>query len=429
MVLATVIGAAGLGFSARPARGQDTTAGVHIGLTFQPGTKPGVLILPVRGVGGDSVLAILSRDLDFGDRVTVISMSDAGQGPPTAGVNYQLAAKLRASVIVQAFLEPSALHVVIHDVGRKRIADSRVVDLPAALGSADWRLAVHGASDEIERIVTGVRGVAQTRITFGRENEIYIVDSDGANARAVSPRSTSPMSPAWDPTGRFITYSVFGSRGTQVVVDDLATSTVRPLTTTPGGVNATPVYSPDGTMIAYAHGDEEGTDLYMVAASLAGPARRVTIGHGTDNIQPTFSPDGRKIAFTSGRVGHPEVYITDVDGTNTELLTPYEFGDDYYRSSADWSPDGRVIAFQSRISGQFQVMTISLRDRGIKQLTSDGINEDPSWAPDSRHLVFASNRTGVRQLWVLDAESGRVRQLTFGSAVRLPAWSRPLHAP
>ncbi len=74
-------------------------------------------------------------------------------------------------------------------------------------------------------------------------------------------------------------------------------------------------------------------------------------------------------------------------------------------------------------------MTISLRDHGIKQLTSDGINEDPSWAPDSRHMVFTSNRGGIGELWVLDTESGRARQLTFGVAARLAAWSRPLHSP
>jgi TolB protein len=135
------------------------------------------------------------------------------------------------------------------------------------------------------------------------------------------------------------------------------------------------------------------------------------------------------MAFTSGRPGHPEVYITDVDGTNPELLTPYEFGDDYYRASPDWSPDGRLIAYQSRVSGQFQIMTISLNGGTIKQTTSDGINEDPSWAPDSRHVVFTSNRSGVRQLWVLDVESSRTRQLTFGGAARLSAWSRALGAP
>ena len=56
------------------ARSQDTTAtrGVRIGLTYAPGTRPGVFVLPVTGPNADSVKAILMRDLDFGDRVSVI---------------------------------------------------------------------------------------------------------------------------------------------------------------------------------------------------------------------------------------------------------------------------------------------------------------------------------------------------------------------
>ena len=56
-----------------PLVAQDTTAqrGVRIGLTYQPGTRPGVVVLPVNGANGDSVRAILQRDLDFGDRVEV----------------------------------------------------------------------------------------------------------------------------------------------------------------------------------------------------------------------------------------------------------------------------------------------------------------------------------------------------------------------
>ena len=80
------------------------------------------------------------------------------------------------------------------------------------------------------------------------------------------------------------------------------------------------------------------------------------------------------------------------------------------------------------IAGNFQIITINLRDRSLKQLTSDGRNEDPSWAPDGRHLTFVSNRTRRAQLWVLDIETGRTRQLTRGAAVRLPAWSPRLAA-
>jgi TolB protein len=143
-------------------------------------------------------------------------------------------------------------------------------------------------------------------------------------------------------------------------------------------------------------------------------------------VSPSFSPDGSRLAFTSGRNGHPEVYTADIDGSNTELLTPFNFGDQNYRSNPEWSPDGLSIAFQSQLAGRFQIMIITLRDRTVKQLTNDGINEDPSWAPDGRHLVFTSSRTGVRQLFVLDAESGRTRQLTHADGARLAAWSRYL---
>ena len=100
-----------------------------------------------------------------------------------------------------------------------------------------------------------------------------------------------------------------------------------------------------------------------------------------------------------------------------------DFAAGAYRASPDWSPDGRRWLSIAHRLGSFQLMTVSLRDRSLKQLTSDGRNEDPSWAPDARHLVFVSDRSGVRQLWVLDTESGRTRQLLRGGAAQLPAWS------
>jgi TolB protein len=422
-----------LAWSAQPVAAQDTTfkEGVRIGLRYDPGIRPNVLVLPVPGANGDSVRALLQRDLDYGDAVLVMygNLATAAEGAAggnapggTDAPNYPLLAKLGTNVLIRATLAPSALHIAVHDVAAARVAQVRDFPLSATPLSSEWRMELHAASDEIGRWISGRSGVSATRIVFVRDGQIWMIDSDGANARAVSDRGTA-LSPAWSPNGRSIAYSAFGERGTQIVVRDLVEGTSRWLSATPGGLNITPIFSPDGAAIVYAHGEENGTDLVSASPFESGPARRVTVGHGSDNVSPTFSPDGRRIAFTSGRSGHPEVYITDVDGTNADLLTPYAFGDQYYRSNPDWSPDGRVIAFQSQINGTFQVMTINLRDRGIRQLTSEGRNEDPSWAPDARHLVLTSTRSGTRELFVLDVESGRVRQLTFGSAARLAAWS------
>lgn len=422
-VMAGLVGAVCL---ASVALAQDTTSrqGVRIGLTYQPGTKPGVLVLPVAAAYGDSVRAILERDLDHGDRVTVVPGSAAP--PPGAGaLNYSLYGQLGAAAVVRLTLTGSGgIVVVLHDVAGKRVIDTRTAALIGAPLSGDWRMSVHRVADELERSITGVRGIASTRIAFVRDGRVTLVDSDGANMRAVTDRGRA-LSPAWHPAGRTLAYSLFAERGgTQVVARDLSSGGTRVVSERPG-LNITPTFSRDGRTIVFGHGQEAGTDLVAVAAT-GGGTRRVTVGRGSDNVSPTFSPDGQRLAFTSGRSGHPEVYISDADGTNAELLTPYAFGDQSYRSNPDWSPDGRSIAFQSLIGGRFQVMTISLRDRSIKQVTSEGGNEDPSWAPDGRHLVVTSTRTGSRQLFVIDVESGRARQLTFGGAPRSAAWSPAL---
>ena len=411
---------------AATAKAQDTTSqrGVRIGLSYALGSKPGVYIAPVSGVAGDSIRAILQRDLDYGDRVTLIGMDSAGLalGPLMGNgrPSYDVFTRLGAAALVVPSVSATGVRITLHDVAAKKVVETRDFALPGAPSSHGWRLALHAVSDVVEEWVTGTRGIAATRVAFVRGGRINVIDSDGAvetPAGQVSP----VLSPAWSPDGQRIAYSELGNAGSRIGVIDLATGSARTLVSR-GGLNITPAFSPDGRTIVFASGEDEGTDLYAVDAS-GGAVRRVTVGRGTDNVSPSFSPDGRRIAFTSGRSGHPEVYIMDADGTGAELLTPFAFGDQYYRSNPDWSPDGRSVAFQSQIAGQFQIMTISLRDRSVKQHTSESTNEDPSWAPDGRHLVFTSSRSGVKQLWVLDTESGRVRQLTRNGGARLAAWS------
>ena len=393
--------------------------GVRIGLVYQAGTRPGLYVLPMRGPHADSIRAILTRDLDFGDRISVIA-PDSGM-PPTGALNYPIYARLGAAAVLQLVPSATGISVTLHDVGATKVLSRSEHPLPAPALSPEWRMAVHQLSDGIEAQVTGVTGIAATRILFVRNGSLWQVDSDGANAGAI-PGTTNALGPAWHPRGFMIAYYEWREDGTHVMVRDLATGTTRRVST-PGGTNASPAFSPDGRTLVYANG-EDGTDL--LAAPLDGRERpfRVTVGRGSTNSQPSYSPDGRRIAFTSSRLGRQEVYITDADGANPELLTTSGFGDQLYRADPSWSPDGRYVAFSTQITGRFQIATIGLRDRGVKQHTVDGSNEDPSWAPDARHVVFTSTRTGSKQLWVLDTESGRLRQLTHGGgASRMAAWS------
>ena len=411
---------------AAPLVAQDTTSrGVRIGLTYDPGSKPGVVVLPVSGARGDSIRAIVQRDLDYGDRVNAIVLegSAAQDAARASGPNWPLLARLGAAAAVAVTPTPSGFHVAVYNVATKQTALVKDFPSSAAPDSRAWRAALHRISDELEEAFTGVRGIARTRILFERGRRIWVVDSDGQGAMPLSDAGT-PMSPAWHPQGRAIAYATVKPAGISVL--DLSSGRARTVVSGPG-VFISPVFTPDGEGVVYAHGVEAGVDLHTAPLS-GGGGRRLSVGRGSDNVSPSFSPDGRRIAFMSGRAGHPEIYTMDADGTNVDLLTPLAFGENPYRASPDWSPDGRLVAFQSMIAGNFQILTINLRDRSLKQVTSDGRNEDPSWAPDGRHVTFVSNRTGTRQLWVLDIESGRTRQLTRGAAVRLPAWSPRLGA-
>ena len=166
--------------------------GVSLGIQYREGAKTSIIVLPIAGANGDTLTRMLSRDLDYSDRFTVVSSSSA---PATTGTpNYALFTRLGVDGIVQASVLPSGwLRVALHDVGLKKVRNSKDFPLPSPAQTRDWRMAVHGAADGIEEWVTGQRGIAQTRIAFERGGRVWVVDSDGANATAVTPNGMSPQ--------------------------------------------------------------------------------------------------------------------------------------------------------------------------------------------------------------------------------------------
>ena len=307
---------------------------------------------------------------------------------------------------------------------RFAVKDSVVRDSVAR----ERRLGIHVVADELERWITGTRGIAATRIAFIDGTKLKIVDSDGANPRTI-PTAAAALSPSWHPTGHSLVYVDADDRGTRIAQVDLRTMRTQLFPASTRGLNITPVYTKDGKNIVWASGGDSPAELMFANATADDSIAVPFVGRtGFETTSPSFSPDGKQIVFMSPRPLTPQLYTMNVDGTGLRLLTPVVPGKRSYRTGPDWSPRGDLIAYQQQ-NGDFQVWMIRVKDRVMTQLTNEGENEDPAWAPDGRHISITRRLGAIgdpRSIWVLDTVSGRLRQLTTTGDARLSDWSPPL---
>jgi len=429
---------------------QDTSAvdrGVRIGIIYRPGVRPGMVVLPGRGPAFDSVRAIVARDLDYSDRFELITLPSgdslrvtavAPAAPPrspaaaparsggaaaAAGLNYPLYQALGADFAVTLTAAPADSQVVtVHDVTGGGVRREFRGRLPA-LTDPGFRMAVHRLSDRVIEAALGVGGTAATRVLFVMDGKVYSIDQDGADQRMVSSSDHAAMSPTWAADGRRFAYMEFWEGHGRLFVQDVASGKRTAVATTGQALDFTPAFSSDGKTLAFSRATEEGTDVYTVNIKDGCCLQRLTVGRFYDNLSPTYSPDGQRIAFVSTRAGLPQIYAMAADGTDQQLLAPFDYGATGSSNAPEWSPDGQSVAFHRDVGGTLQVFVLDVRTRAVRQLTSVGRNEDPTWAPDSRHMAFVSDRSGYRQLWIIDVETGRIRPLLQKSGARLPAWS------
>lgn len=106
--------------------------------------------------------------------------------------------------------------------------------------------------------------------------------------------------------------------------------------------------SPDGKWVAYTmttpdvEANRNASNIWIVPTT-GGDALQMTQS-GKDS-SPVWSPDGKMIAFLSSRSGDSQVYLLSMDGGEAHPLTKLSTGADL----AKWSPDGKMIAFTSSV--------------------------------------------------------------------------------
>lgn len=152
----------------------------------------------------------------------------------------------------------------------------------------------------------------------------------------------------------------------------------------------------------------------------------------TEYWMPAWSPDGKKIAYVSRLSTGMNIHLMDADGTNVQQLTSTGIN-----MAPSWSPDGTKIAFahMKPLALALDIWLMNVDGTDKKALTSSSTVDDnvPYWSPDGNEIVFTSNRNGGQyQLWTINLTDSTFTQLTtayfdpmIGQWIeqKVPAWS------
>jgi tricorn protease len=193
--------------------------------------------------------------------------------------------------------------------------------------------------------------------------------------------------------------------------------------TTGVGVEVDPIFSPDGTQIAFTGEYDGNMDVYLLPAA-GGVPRRLTY-HPSVDTAVGWTPDGKQILFRSNRASYSgrfnKLFTIAVDGVFPAEL-PLPMGEE-----GSFSPDGTRIAYVpfwnrrpvpyayiswKRYRGGLAppIWIANLADSSIEKLPRDRSNDfNPMWV--GNRIYFLSDRNGPISLFAYDTGTKRVTQL------------------
>jgi len=149
-------------------------------------------------------------------------------------------------------------------------------------------------------------------------------------------------------------------------------------------------------------------------------ATRVTSGEGL-NTAPVWSPDGSQLAFESSRSGREEVWIVPAGGGEARLLPTT---DDQFKNPMSWTKDWLVFNHITR-AGEWDISAVRMPDGGkpIKIAATAFTETGASLSRDQRWLVYDSNESGREEAYVRSFPEATVRHQISASGAGGVGWS------
>ena len=266
-----------------------------------------------------------------------------------------------------------------------------------------------------------------TALIYSMHGSLWRQRPDDTVAEQLTDDTGTDYQPDCSPDGRSVAFVRYDGRSMDLMLLDLTSRVVRPLTTG-GAVNVEPRWSPDGRRLAFVSTAGTGHFLLHVAEIRDG---RVTSSRPLISdrrsavpryyyspfdhaINPAWTRDGKELIFVSNREiahGTGDLVRMALDGSDAPRLVQHE--ETSWHARPDVSPDGTRIVYSSYLGRQWQQLWLLPAGDGYPfPLTyGDYDNTNPRWSPDGRRIAFISNRSGNTALWLIDAFSGEQRPL------------------
>jgi eukaryotic-like serine/threonine-protein kinase len=191
-----------------------------------------------------------------------------------------------------------------------------------------------------------------------------------------------------------------------------------------------PRFSPDGSRVAYSKASPGSSETDVWLLDLArGADTRLTFG-GSSNDNPVWSPDGSEIVFASNRKGHYDLYRKPANGAKEEevLLESNE-----HKRPWSWSRDGRYLIYSLSKSYDFiseELWVLPMQgDRKPFPFATNRFDEATAeFSPDGRWVAYTSDESGAYELYVREfrpppaaTQEGGKWQISNGGGM-FPTW-------
>ena len=312
----------------------------------------------------------------------------------------------------------------IYDIHKKRkVRSSKVFGIPNQI-----RQLAHYTSDGIYESITGIKGIAATRLLYVNEikdskqistYKLMLADSDGANEKILLSSSEPIISPSWSPDGKRVTYVSFETGIAKVFIQEIASGKREAVLSKDTQISS-PSWSPDGKYLSLTLYQDGNAEIYILRLRDR-TLTRMTNQFAIDT-ESAWSPKGNKILFTSGRSGSPQIYELDLRKLNPKAKRISFEGT--YNAKASYLPKEEGIIFVHRSNdGLFHIALKYKKENFIRVLTEAKMDESPSVAPNGNMVIYGIKEENLSMLAGFSLSGAKFKLPASNGEVREPAWS------